>query len=126
MFVGLGIDLIELDRIRSVYARHQQRFIDRILTPAEKQYVMEHADPTARLSGRWAAKEAGLKSLGTGLAEGIGWRDIEVLPDERGKPILHLHGKASERALLLEANVFHVTITHSQGLAMAQVILERV
>jgi holo-[acyl-carrier protein] synthase len=125
MIVGLGIDLIEIDRIRSVYARHQQRFLNRILTPAEKEYVTQHADPSARLSGRWAAKEAGLKSLGTGLADGIGWRDIEILPDERGKPILHLHGKAAERAQLLEANVSHVTITHSNGLAMAQVILEK-
>jgi holo-[acyl-carrier protein] synthase len=126
MIVGLGIDLVEIERIRRIYARHQQRFLNRILTPAEKAYVMQHADPSARLSGRWAAKEAGLKALGTGLAEGIGWRDIEVLPDERGKPILHLHGKGAERARSLEANSFHVTITHSEGLAMAQVILERV
>ena len=63
-------------------------FIHRILTARESAYVLRHADPSQRLAGRWAAKEAALKALGTGLAEGIGWRDVEILPDEFGKPIL--------------------------------------
>jgi holo-[acyl-carrier protein] synthase len=124
MIVGIGIDLIEIQRIRDVHARHQERFIDRILTAAEKEYVLKHADPGARLAGRWAAKEAALKALGTGLAEGLSWREIEIFPDLRGKPALFLHGKALQRAKELEAAVFHVTITHSNELAMAQVILE--
>lgn len=125
MIAGIGIDLIEIERIKSVYARHQDRFVNRILTGAERAYVLRHADPSARLAGRWAAKEAGLKALGTGLSSGIRWRDIEILPDEHGKPVLTLHGKAAERARALGATVFHVTITHSDGMAMAQVILER-
>jgi holo-[acyl-carrier protein] synthase len=125
MIVGLGIDLVEIPRIQSIYARHKDRFAKRILTNAEAAYVFQHRDPSARLAGRWAAKEAALKALGTGLAEGIRWRDVEILPDERGKPGLFLHGKARERAAELNATVFHVTITHSDGLAMAQVILER-
>ncbi len=126
MIIGIGIDLVELDRIRAIYARHQSRFTNRILTPAEQEYVLQHADPTARLAGRWAAKEAGLKALGTGLAEGIKWRDLEILPDTLGKPVLRFHNTALERASVLEVTVAHVTITHSQELAMAQVILERV
>src|SRR5882724_10227093 len=124
MIVGIGIDLIEIERISSVYERHKDRFIRRILTEKERIYVLRHADPTQRLAGRWAAKEAAFKALGTGLAQGIGWRDVEILPDEFGKPLLTLRGKALERAAELGARVFHVTITHSNSLAMAQVILE--
>jgi len=125
MIVGVGIDLVEIARIRNVYQRHPQRFVERILTPKEREYVLRHADPSARLAGRWAVKEAALKALGTGLARGIRWQDVEVLPDELGKPVLTLHGKARERAAELGATLFHATITHSQDLAMAQVILER-
>ncbi|HLX64305.1 MAG TPA: holo-ACP synthase [Planctomycetota bacterium] len=124
MIVGVGIDLIELERIQAVYERHRERFVSRILTASERAYVLKYADPTQRLAGRWAAKEAALKALGTGLAQGIGWRDVEILPDEHGKPLLTLHGKALERAAALGARVFHVTISHSITLAIAQVILE--
>lgn len=125
MIVGLGIDLVEIPRIKSIYERHGDRFVKRILTAAEQAYVLRHKDPGARLAGRWAAKEAALKALGTGLAEGIRWRDVEILPDERGKPTLILHARARERAAGIGASIFHVTITHSDGLAMSQVILER-
>jgi holo-[acyl-carrier protein] synthase len=124
MIVGLGMDIIELARIRAVYQRHRERFVRRILTPAEEAYVMRFADPTASLAGRWAAKEAALKALGTGLAAGIGWHDVEILPDRRGKPELHLHRKAVDRAGELRAVSRHVTITHSELFAAAQVILE--
>lgn len=126
MIVGIGIDLVEIDRIRAVYQRHQDRFVKRILSEAEQDYVLRHKDPAARLAGRWAAKEAALKALGTGLAEGIRWRDVEILPDMRGKPVLTLHGQARVRADALEVALSHVTITHGDNLAMAQVIFERV
>ncbi len=125
MIIGIGIDLIEIERIQAVYTRHLERFTRRILTDREYAYVMRHTDPSQRLAGRWAAKEAAFKALGTGVAEGIGWRQAEILPDEMGKPQLYFHGKALERAAALGATVFHVTITHSNSMAMAQVILER-
>ena len=124
MIVGLGIDIIEIDRIAEVYVRHRERFAQRILTDAERVYVLRHADPRQRLAGRWAAKEAALKALGTGLADGIGWKDAEILNDESGKPALHFHGKALVRARELGAVKYHVSITHSETVAMAQVILE--
>ena len=124
MIVGLGMDLIELERIGAVYARHKERFVERILTPAERDYVLRYADPVASLAGRWAAKEAALKALGTGLAAGIGWHDVEILPDERGKPVLTLHRLAAEQARSMKADSFHVSITHSVLFAAATVILE--
>jgi len=125
MIVGLGLDSIDVTRIREIYAGHPQRFVQRILTDAEQLYVLRHRDPTERLAGRWAAKEAALKALGTGWAQGLRWRDVEILPDELGKPILHLHGKARERAVELGVTHSHVTITHTQSVAVAQVILEK-
>ena len=125
MIVGLGVDLVEIERIRSIYVRHAERFLQRILTGAEREYVLAHANPCPRLAGRWAAKEAAVKALGTGVADGIRWVDLEVLPNAFGKPVLTFHGKALERAKLLEADTFHVTITHSDSMALAQVILER-
>jgi len=125
VIVGTGIDLIEMERIRAIQQRHPERFIDRILTVAEKNYVLQYKDPTQRLAGRFAAKEAALKALGTGVDDGIGWKDVEILPDERGKPLLSFHGKAALRAQSLGATVYHVTITHSDTMAMAQVLLEK-
>jgi holo-[acyl-carrier protein] synthase len=125
VIVGTGIDLIEMERIRAIQQRHPQRFIDRILTVAEKEYVLQYKDPTQRLAGRFAAKEAALKALGTGVDDGIGWKDVEILPDARGKPLLSLHGKAALRAQSIGATVYHVTITHSDTMAMAHVLLEK-
>lgn len=124
MIVGLGLDLIELARIRAVYERHKDRFVARILTQAERDYVLRYADPVPSLAGRWAAKEAALKALGTGLAGGVGWHDVEILPDERGKPVLKLHRLAAERAQSLNADAWHVSITHSAVFAAATVVLE--
>jgi holo-[acyl-carrier protein] synthase len=126
MIVGIGIDLIEIERVRAIHARHPERFSNRVLTDAEKSYVFAHADPTQRLAGRFAAKEAAVKALGVGIAEGLRWKDVEVLPDALGKPVLNLYGNAAQRAQSLGATIFHVTITHSESLAMAQVILEKV
>lgn len=126
MIVGLGIDVVEIDRIRALYQRHSDRFVGRILTNAEREYVLRHRDPTERLAGRWAAKEAAFKALGTGLDKGLRWQDVEVLPNADGKPELTFHGKASDITRALEANRIHVSISHSQLVAMAEVILERV
>jgi len=125
MIVGLWVDLVEVARIRAVLSAHRDRFLRRILTGAERAYVGRYRDPAERLAGRWAAKEAALKALGTGLGEGVSWQDVEILPTGTGQPELHLHRKALVRARALGATVFHVTITHSQELALAQVILER-
>ena len=89
-----GIDLIEVERFRSQRPEIRKRFIDRVYTEAEKDYC---GNNDQHLAGRFAAKEAVAKALGCGIGE-IGWQEIEILNDEFGAPVLHLHGKAAERA----------------------------
>lgn len=123
MIVGLGLDVVEVERIRKLYERHGARFLNRVFTAQEQAYALEYAQPAERLAGRWAAKEAAVKALGG--VEGVGWRELEIIRGPRGEPGLRLHGKALEQAKALGADVFHLTITHAGGLAAAQVILER-
>ncbi|MCX7805256.1 MAG: holo-ACP synthase [Planctomycetota bacterium] len=124
MIVGTGADLVEIERIRGVYERHGERFLSRVLTGREREYCLRHRDPAPRLAGRWAAKEAAMKALGTGLSGGVSWRDFEILPDARGRPELRLSGKAAELAAAMGAERYHVTITHSRDAAFASVIFE--
>jgi holo-[acyl-carrier protein] synthase len=124
MIVGLGLDLIEVDRIREVCLRHQDRFTHRVLTEAERAYVLKFKDPAERIAGRWAAKEAAFKALGTGLAEGMRWHDVEIVRAPSGKPDICFHGEALRRFHALGATRCHLTITHGNNLAVAQVILE--
>ncbi len=124
MIRGLGIDSIELARVRRVYGEYGARFLERILTPAEREYVARWADPAPRIAGRFAAKEAGMKALGTGWGAGVRWRDIEVRRHASGKPVIELHGRAKEMCESLGGTVVHVTITHTDEHAMAVVVIE--
>lgn len=124
MIRGLGIDSIELSRVARVYAEYGARFLDRILTPAERDYVARWADPVPRIAGRFAVKEACMKALGTGWGAGVRWRDIEVLRHASGRPVVELHGRAQEICELLGASIVHCTITHTDDHAMAVVVIE--
>lgn len=124
MIVGLGVDIVELSRIRSVFERYGARFLERILTQGERDYVGRKADPVASIAGRFAAKEAGAKALGTGIARGVSWRDIEVVRAPSGEPGLALHGRAAELAALRGVGAMHVTITHGKDAAVAVVVFE--
>jgi holo-[acyl-carrier protein] synthase len=124
MIRGLGIDSIELSRVARVYAEYGERFLDRILTPAEREYVARWADAVPRIAGRFAAKEACMKALGTGWGAGVRWRDIEVGRHPSGKPVIELHGRAHEICALLGGSTVHCTITHTNDHAMAVVIIE--
>lgn len=116
--VEVGIDVIEIDRIKRVLERHPERFLKRCYTPKERE---RYAGRPAELAARFAAKEATMKTLGTGT-HGVRWRDIETLPNRRGKPILVLHGTAARRADLLGLQHFSISLTHSRTDAMAVVI----
>jgi holo-[acyl-carrier protein] synthase len=125
VIVGLGTDLISLKRIADVHLRQGQRFLDRVYTPEEQRYALALRDPSERLASRWAAKEACMKALGTGWAKGVSFNQIALLPgDDRGAPRLVLTGEALAVAQRLGAIRWHCSVSHSDGLAIATVILE--
>ncbi len=116
--VEVGIDIIEIERVARVLDRHGERFLHRVYSERERERYGRRVN---ELAARFAAKEATMKALGTGI-RGVRWRDIEVLPNRRGKPILVLHETAKRRAALLGLTHFSVSLTHSRGDAMAVVV----
>ena len=124
MIVGTGVDLAEVDRIREAIERHGQRFIERIYTPAEIAYVERKANRFERYAARFAAKEAGMKAIGTGWSRGVRWRDFEVANLPSGRPTLQFHGAAAQFADRLGVRNIALSITHTAVQAMAIVILE--
>jgi len=124
MILGTGVDLAEVDRIRAAISRYGQRFIQRIYTPGEIAYVERKANRFERYAGRFAAKEAGMKAIGTGWTHGVRWRDFEVSNLPSGRPTLKLHGEAARIAEQLGVKIISLSITHTAELGMAHVILE--
>ena len=125
MIQGTGFDLAALPRIRTLLERYGERFLSRVLT--EKERAALPAAPAARtayVAGRFAAKEAAVKALGTGFAEGIGMHDVEILSLDSGRPALFLHGAAAARAEGMGVRALHVSISHERDVAGAVVILE--
>lgn len=116
-----GIDAIELVRVQKTLARHPERFLARVFTELEVAYCRGRIH---ELAVRFAAKEATMKALGTGI-RGVGWREIEVLADRRGKPLLYLHGRAAARAKTIGMGQPEVSLTHSDQLALAFVVAPR-
>ena len=124
MIVGTGVDLAEVTRIRASIERYGARFVERIYTPGEIAYVERKANRFERYAARFAAKEAGMKAIGTGWRIGVRWQDFEVANLPTGKPTLLLHGVAAQVALRLGVKNISLSITHTEALGMAHVILE--
>ena len=124
MIVGTGVDLAEVDRIQRSAERFGRRFIERIFTPREIAYAERKANKYERFAARFAAKEAGMKAIGTGWKRGVRWRDFEVINLPSGKPTLRFHGKAAEYAEKLGVRNVALSITHTKATALAHVILE--
>ena len=125
VIVGLGTDLISVRRIADVYQRQEHRFLERVYTADEQAYALEMKDPSERLASRWAAKEACMKALGTGWAKGVTFTQIALLPGaDCGAPRLVLSGEALAVAVRLQATRWHCSVSHSDGFAIATVILE--
>jgi holo-[acyl-carrier protein] synthase len=124
VIIGTGVDLCEVGRMREAIERHGQRILNRVFTEAEVAYSQRKANRFERFAARFAAKEAGMKALGTGWRGGLGWRDLEVKNLPSGRPTLALHGKAAEIAEKLGVRNISLSLTHTAEQAMALVIFE--
>lgn len=126
MIRGIGLDLADIDRIARLLGRHPERARARLFTPGERMYCDRRAEPARHFAARFAAKEAAYKALaGTDEAQHIHWQDIEVSNSPLdGRPQLLLHGLAAKRAAELGVSAVHVTLTHSDLVAAAVVVLE--
>ena len=116
-----GVDIIEIPRIKQVLDRYGQRFLNRVFTPDEIAYCRGRAP---NLAGRFAAKEAAMKALGTGV-RGVSWKDIEVIRADSGAPSLRLHGRAKKWAERLQVGEMALSISHSREYAVAFVVAQR-
>ena len=123
--VEVGMDLIEIERIEDAMKRHPDGFSKRVFTPVENAYCGKKKNASLHYAGRFAAKEAVLKALGTGLRGGIHWTDVEVTNDMLGKPAATLTGKALEIALQKNMMQLEISITHCKGFASAVAVLVR-
>jgi holo-[acyl-carrier protein] synthase len=124
MIIGIGTDLAEIIRFERGMQRHGERFALRLLGTVERERFRDHAQPAAFLAKRFAAKEAFLKALGSGLRHGILWTEIQVINDALGRPSLLLSGKAHELAATAGVHATHLSLTDEAGLAVAFVVLE--
>ncbi len=120
--IGLGFDAADIPRVAATYAKYGERFLRRVFTDGEIAYCTRRRDPVPHLAGRFAAKEAAMKALGTGHSRGVLWKDVEVVR-AGGPPQLRLHGGAARRAREMRVDRSLLSITHSESLAMAQVLL---
>ena len=119
--LSTGVDIIEIPRIKKTLDRYGERFLKRIFTPDEIAYCRGRSP---NLAGRFAAKEATMKALGTGV-RGVGWKDIEVIRAESGAPSVKLHGRAKARADMLKVSELSLSISHSREFAVAFVVAQR-
>jgi holo-[acyl-carrier protein] synthase len=133
MIIGLGEDLVEIKRIENLIMKQQNRFLDKCFTPAELEKAAIHNQnmrKVAYFAKRFAAKEACLKALGTGMREGLSWQDMNVGNDDLGRPVLNVSGGVSERLKSIVPQnsevLIHVTLSDEAGLAKATVILEAI
>lgn len=124
MILGIGVDMVAIERIGALLERHGGRALERLFTPGEAGYCRGRAQAAASFAARFAAKEAFFKALGTGWAEGVAWRDVEVIAAGSGAPSLRLSGAAAERARALGVRRHHLSLTHTAELAAAYVVLE--
>lgn len=120
---GIGVDLVKISRMRDVIARWEDRFLHRVFTEREIAYCRSRRDPVPHFAARFAAKEAGLKALGTGLRLGVSWRELEVQRERGGAPSLVLSGRSREIGLARGGSRMLLALTHEGDYALAQAML---
>ncbi len=124
MIVGMGIDVAEVKRIQAVIESQKERFLRRVYTSSESAYCEQFKYRFERYAGRFAAKEAAMKALGTGWSRGVRWVDVEVVRQRGGRPTIALKGEAKKIADALGVRNIALSITHTAEQAIAQVIFE--
>lgn len=124
MILGLGTDIIEIERIDASIRRFGDRFLERVFTPSEIAFCLRKKAPAESFAARFAAKEAGAKALGTGISRGVAWREIEVRRQPGEAPTLHWSGRAHDRAMEIGVRRTRVSLTHGRDTAMAVVLVE--
>jgi len=124
MILGIGTDMAQVERIRKSIAKYGDRFLNRVYTDGERAYASSKANSAERFAARFAAKEAGMKAIGTGWRSGVTWKDFEVVNERSGQPTLRLSGIALQTAAKLGVERISISLTHTAETAFAVVILE--
>jgi holo-[acyl-carrier protein] synthase len=124
LILGTGIDIIEVERIEAAYGKFGERFVQRILRPAELAYCFSHKSPGPFLAARFAGKEAISKAFGTGVGAQLGWQDMEICRKESGEPYVALHGKGLALLAARGGRIVHISLSHTEKHASAVAILE--
>jgi len=124
VIIGIGLDVVDVERFGQTMDRRGERLLAKLFTPAEVGYCLARVRKHEHLAARFAAKEAALKALGTGAGKNAHFREVEVLRTRRGKPVLQLHGRTARLAGRLGVTNIHVSLTHTEALAAAQVVME--
>lgn len=124
VIVAVGVDLVDVARIEALVARERERFLERIYSPAEREYCMRRGRPAEALGSRFAAKEAVMKCLGTGWADGVTFTQIEVMREETGAVGVRMTGRAAEVAAARGIRRVHLSLSHTDGQAIAMAVAE--
>jgi holo-[acyl-carrier protein] synthase len=124
LIIGMGVDIAEVDRIKAAIERHGETFLKRVYTESEREYCEGFRNKYERYAGRFAAKEAAMKALGTGWRRGVRWVDFEVVRELGGRPTIRLDGEAKKIAGELGVKRIALSITHTAAMALAQVVME--
>ena len=125
MILGTGIDIIEVARVQASHERFGERFLNRLLLPAEIAYCLSHKVPGPFIAARFSAKEAISKAFGTGIGAQLGWQDMEIRRKESGEPYVVLHGKGLKLFRSRRAKRLHITLSHTAHYATTAAVLER-
>jgi len=120
--LGLGTDIVEIVRIGQMIERHAELFLKRVYTDEEIRYCQRRKNSYQHFAGRWAAKEAVMKTLGTGWTRGVGWQDIEVCSQKNGQPTIEIHGSAREYSRRIGIDEVLITISHCRAYATATAV----
>lgn len=124
MICGTGIDIVEVKRIEQAFQRWGNKFLKKFLRAEEIEYCMKQSNPAPSIAARFAGKEAISKAFGTGIGTKLNWHDLEIIHGEHSRPIVKLHGKATDLLTELGGKTPHISLTHSKGQAAALAVIE--